>query len=231
MAHFNEDHIAYFEAAEEGDVEKMQALMTEKKAHVELEYPHGFGYTPLMKACQYGQPATAKFLIENGAKLSGVKSEAGLTPLAFTLKGRKIELYHMLRAAGADPHGEQSHMGRTLLHSAAEDGMVDFVQAILAEGVEIDALDNDERTPLHLACWWGREEAVATLHQAGASLVPVDKLGKTPPGYLKQQGFKELYEKYNALSPTPGPAYGVVPGLKYMSDEPTEEASATAVAG
>jgi len=219
MAHFNEEHIAFFEACEEGNVETVSRLLEEGRASVDLPYPHGFGFTPIMKACQYGQPAMAKFLIEKGAILSGVKSEAGLTPLAFAIKGRNIEVYHILRAAGAEPHGVQSHYQRTLLHQAAEDNEEEFIKVLLSDGVEVDALDADQRTPLHLACWWGRTEAIDLLHSAGASLTPQDRHNKTPPGYLKQQGFKDLYAKYNALSPSPELPYGEIPGLRYLTPE------------
>ena len=193
MAHFNEEHIAFFEACEEGNVETVARLLEAGRASVDLPYPHGFGFTPIMKACQYGQPATAKFLIEKGATLSGVKSEAGLTPLAFAIKGRNIEVYHILRAAGAEPHGVQSHYQRTLLHQAAEDNEEEFIKVLLSDGVEVDALDADKRTPLHLACMMcqkgmsrsdGHAFIIDILQSNHAMTSTQDNYGYRPMAYL-----------------------------------------------
>lgn len=58
--------------------------------------------------------------------------------------------------------------GWTSLHLAAARGDLDTASALLAEGVEIDALNNRGRTPLYEASKRGQAEVVALLLQHGA---------------------------------------------------------------
>ena len=55
-----------------------------------------------------------------------------------------------------------------------------MVGALLAAGAEVNAVDKDGDTPLHLASRYGREVVVGALLAAGAEVNAVDNNGKTP---------------------------------------------------
>ena len=58
--------------------------------------------------------------------------------------------------------------GRTPLHHAAITGDVEAIAKILAQGAEIEAVDDAEWTPLICAASAGRAGAVALLHSKAA---------------------------------------------------------------
>ena len=61
---------------------------------------------------------------------------------------------------------EKDSMGRTALHAACENENkegVEIVQALLNAGAHINARDENESTPLHVACSAGASGIVAVL--------------------------------------------------------------------
>lgn len=54
------------------------------------------------------------------------------------------------------------------LHAAARNGAVDDARHLIANGADINGLDNMSRTPLHIACWKGDSEMVQLLLRSKA---------------------------------------------------------------
>ena len=76
------------------------------------------------------------------------------SPLAAALCKRQFEVAELLHQHGAVlPIG---YNGRTLLHAASKDGLVDVTQWLLDNGADVIAQDDRCRTPLHLAAASGR---------------------------------------------------------------------------
>ena len=82
-----------------------------------------------------------------------------------------IPVARLLHRHGAVLH--TSYGGRTLLHAASKDGMVDVSQWLLQIGVDVNAQQDDRRTPLHLAAANGQLDIVQTLleHSADVSAI------------------------------------------------------------
>jgi ankyrin repeat protein len=71
-----------------------------------------------------------------------------------------------------------SKTSRTPLHNAAFVGDLDAAKALVADGVDIDALTIEHFAPLHVACLQGNTDMVKFLLSAGASTAALE-LGKT----------------------------------------------------
>ena len=84
----------------------------------------------------------------------------------------------------------KSDSGMTLLHEAARGGSVEGVRQILEYGVDIEARDNLNMTPLFAACWDanGSDAIVRALLAAGANVSVVDKCGYSPLHELAKKG-------------------------------------------
>jgi ankyrin repeat protein len=83
------------------------------------------------------------------------------SPLAAALRSGHIQVAELLHQHGAVLHiGSQ---GRTLLHAASNDGLMDVAQWLLNIGADANAQEDDHTTPLHLAAANGHLELVRTL--------------------------------------------------------------------
>ena len=60
---------------------------------------------------------------------------------------------------------------------------------------EVDAVDEYNSTPLHLAAWYGHAAVAELLLQANASPTAVNISGETPREYAKQLGHHELAKR------------------------------------
>ncbi|MFH8484922.1 ankyrin repeat domain-containing protein [Streptomyces longisporoflavus] len=85
--------------------------------------------------------------------------------------------------AGAPPDARIDAQGPTALHRAAERGVAEAVQVLLAHGAEADPFDDDEHTPLWYAACNVDEGSVRALIIAGAD-VWTPQTGPWSPGRL-----------------------------------------------
>jgi len=92
------------------------------------------------------------------------------------------EILRMLLEAGADADVVNT-MGFTAMHAAARNGHAHCLRLLLAstrrgkEAEMIHAADNNGINALHLAAFWGHEEAMDVLLQAGAVVNAIDNNG------------------------------------------------------
>ena len=122
------------------------------------------GATPLLRATKAGDIPVVKLLLAHGA-LPDLPNFNGDTPLmaacgkgwinsptrgAFYTEAEALEIYTMLRAAGANVNA-RTHFNETALHSAALRGWNEIVKLLVADGAELDVADNHDLTPLDFA--------------------------------------------------------------------------------
>ena len=81
---------------------------------------------------------------------------------------------------------------QTPMQASAEEGnKSEILRLLINNGSKVNALDNHDNTPLHLAAFTGHDEAITLLIKAGAELDVVNKNGDTPLDLAERQGHSE----------------------------------------
>ena len=97
-------YISIHFATAEGNIE---AVIQHLANGVDVNVKNDFGFTPLLKAAQFGRREVAELLIAKGADVS-VKDKFGRTPLHCAADEDQTEVAELLIAAGADVNGRDN---------------------------------------------------------------------------------------------------------------------------
>jgi ankyrin repeat protein len=93
---------------------------------------------------------------------------------------RNKRMSAMLVGSNAEDEWRRSTAGNMALHDAALVGNLGAVKQLLDGSEPVDALNDDERTPLYLAAWSGQAHVAAWLLERGAAADRRTKQGYTP---------------------------------------------------
>lgn len=78
------------------------------------------------------------------------------------------------------------------MHWAAIGGHVPILKLLMDLNYKFGIPTRDQKTPLHLAADSGNLEAVKWLVEAGVSIFPKDRTGKTAEDYASQEGHRDI---------------------------------------
>ncbi|KAF5973492.1 ankyrin repeat protein [Fusarium bulbicola] len=132
-------------------------LLARKGADIDARARNGS--TPLHYAARASNMLITEFLITSGAEVN-VKDAAGMTPAMWAaLKGRKNVLEYLLRYSSLKLRDSG---GRAILHHAVLSESPDIVD-VFEQGVDTEVRDQEGQTPLHLAAFSGKHDALSTL--------------------------------------------------------------------
>lgn len=118
---------------------------------------NGQKMTPLHFAAWDGQNEVIQVLLKYHALVDS-EDENGLTPLhAASWQGLTDTVLLLIKKGGADV-SKKSKDGWTPLHYAAMEGQLETVRALVENNADIEAVDKDKNTALHLATWHDNNE-------------------------------------------------------------------------
>lgn len=172
------------------------SILSLLRAGAEMNARDADGMVPLHNAARSGSGEMVRLLIEAGADVNVVDG-FGHTPLhEAAYAGSTEALMGCLEYSNVKL---RDHNGRTALHLAAvgEKGSVEERKAVIKAlmekaGVDKEAKDYDDWTPLQLAARFGNEVAVEALAKMGADKEVQDGEGNTPLHYAAGYGHEAV---------------------------------------
>jgi ankyrin repeat protein len=186
-----------FIAIENNDIVTAERLLREG---ANLDAKRTNGITPLMNAAERGSVPLISLFLENGAHASE-EDEQRETAISYAARGGFVRAVNLLAqvsdtkdknsalfaAVEGGPVGiieitaapAQSNQLRT--HSVEpEESWTATVEALLANGADIEARNEDGSTPLDWAASFAQTDILKLLIQRGAKANVIDKYGNTP---------------------------------------------------
>ncbi len=154
-----------------------------------------FGYKAnLLKAAKKGRrKELEKLLKQEGKDPSKVKTKMGRNPLHLASGSGHTASVALLRKTY--PVNGVDNFWDTPLHRACERGRLGVVLELLKdEKTKINKPDDDEKTPLIVACFDGNYDVAATLIHAGADLDSMDINDNTPLSISLNNGHYDIAE-------------------------------------
>lgn len=149
------------------------------------------GKTAAHHAATYGHADVLAMLVDAGVPVSD--SDAAGQTVLHACVGSIACLTEALRAPDVpDAVNRVDSSGYSALHYAVSNREYEAVNALVGvDGVDVNARDIDERTPLHWSCAIGDVDIVTVLLSAGATPEAEDKEGVTPLEYAMREDFVE----------------------------------------
>jgi len=154
-------------------------------------------------AAAFAESESLDMLIKAGLDIQ-VKDSHGLTPLHYAVFYHNEDAVKLLILAGADVNAihndNQNETSRSLAHLAAAYATRESLAMLIAAGLDIQATDDQQRTPLHYAAIYNNENAVKLLIFAGADVNAIDKEKKTPLHCVAQIAQDEMLNLKSHIS-------------------------------
>ena len=174
---------------------KYKAEIEERGGYIDGYYPR---CTPLFVAAANGNVDILSFLVEGGADVNSRSGEVyeQLTPLMVACENGKLNAVLYLTDEGAEVNLEDV-AGYTALHYAATfSGNNNALSCLIDSRANVNALTDDNRTPLMLACEYGH--LVNCLLQNGAYVDFQDDDGQTAL-YLATYSERNRFDNLSSL--------------------------------
>ena len=150
-----------FEAASLGKIDRVRAILARDPGAIDAHSADGF--TPLHLAAFFAQPAVMELLLDQGARVDAVSTNAmKLRAIHSAAAANSLDAVTLLLARGAEPNTHQ-HGGFTALMAAASNGNLAMVSALLAKGADPSLATADGARAVDLARDKGHAEVVARL--------------------------------------------------------------------
>jgi len=176
--------ISLFTAIERGDIDQLERHIYWKS---DVNAPLPGGSYPLHETARMGQLVMVTMLLEEGVSLDSTDS-AGRTPLEIAMLNGRTQTAEVLIEAGAefDP-------SRLLLLSAQQNvSDRDVVRFLRQKGADIDARDDDGRTPLLFAAGHGNHRLIHHLIEYGANVNARGPEGESALDLVRRQKLPEV---------------------------------------
>jgi ankyrin repeat protein len=197
----NKRGLLLIKAIKENNSKKAKSLI-EQGTNINIQDDDGC--TPLYWAVRYNVTDIVDLLLKKGANIE-VQDKYGLTPLHYAVQERLTEIVNLLLDHNAQTDTKSGDSGSTPLHRATvvmneadrtPEGIQtrqEIIHSLLKKDADIDAVNNDGRTPLHNAVRCPHQEAIVlSLLERGTKSDIKNNEGKTPLDFAKRKlVFKE----------------------------------------
>jgi len=143
------------------------------------------GATPLMVALDHDHEDCAKLLIEKGADINSSSGEGSWNPASSAAYKGDVKAMKFLVANSKgklnldEPVKDAKGYHAIHFAAASKDNAVELLKTVLDAGADIDALNENGQTALHIATFWNNAEAVKLLLDRGANKTIKNKSGRT----------------------------------------------------
>lgn len=151
-----------FEAASLGRLDRLRELRRDAAA---LNSRSKDGFTALHFAGFFGQPESARVLIEAGAAVDAIAANPmKVMPLHSAASARNLDAVRLLLEHGAPPNARQEK-GWVPLHAAAQNGDRAMVELLLKHGADPKLANDEGKTAAMVAREKGHAEIAALLEK------------------------------------------------------------------
>jgi ankyrin repeat protein len=151
-----------FEAASLGRLERLRDCLRDAAA---INAYSKDGFTALHFASYFGQPDSARLLLEQGAKADAVASNpTQVMPLHSAASARNLDAARLLLEHGA-PVNARQQLGWVPIHAAAQNGDRAMVELLLKQGADPTITNDDGKSPAKVARDKGHPEIADLLEQ------------------------------------------------------------------
>ena len=174
-----------FKACKEGKLSSVQWLI--EKENVNKDLIDSNNCTPILIACQGGQPEIVDYLISKGANIE-VKDKNGDSLIHFATIGGFLSIVQYLIEKQNINKEIKGKGGKTPLHYACEKGHLPIIEYLVSKGVNIEARDKKEKTPVHYACQGGHLQIVEYLMSKYVNIGAITKTGNHVIHYASMGG-------------------------------------------
>jgi len=173
----------------QGNVEILAAQFEE----MSFEERKTLGPRLLHTACQFGQNAVVRFLLDASDAINDA-SDLGITALHIACTFGQEETVDTLLKEGANVNASNDHENETPLYLACARGFPGVVKTLLQWKADIEACTHDSRTPLFVSCVNDHYDVARILLEAGADWSVCDAKGFSPLHAMAQEGNIPLVE-------------------------------------
>lgn len=146
-----------------GDVNKATQFVMASPHALEATFAPGLvhgGLTPLQAAAAEGSLPIVAAFIRCGA-VPTQRNRRNETALFHAVKSRSLRVVlALLKAYGTDDINARSSNGDTALLAAVRNDCPEIVEALVDAGADVNVVNSKLRSPLHLACFTQREDAM-----------------------------------------------------------------------
>ena len=170
------------------DLEKVKELIAQG---ADVNTRDSRGNTPLLQAIMMGRLSFVEALISAGADIKA-KNRRGMTPLDLAKRRSNTKIVEILTKASEEqttvekkpstdesPADSKEPKPAGTLHEAARDGDIEQVKRLIAQGTNINVLDNRNCTPIYYAALRGHKDIVEIFLANGADVNERDRFGYT----------------------------------------------------
>ncbi|HJW89425.1 MAG TPA: ankyrin repeat domain-containing protein [Anaerolineales bacterium] len=205
----------FFAALKAGDRARVEGLLAQNPGLANSKADDGL--SAVLVAVYYGKPEMADRLIERGASLDVFEAAAtgrlqrlaklvendpslmdayaqdGFQPLGLAAFFGHLEVVEYLLVKGAEVNSASRNQMQVMpLHAAVARESVEIAKALLEQGAQVNARQQDDFTPLHAAAQNGQVEMAQLLLDFGAEVNARMSNSKTPLALAEEFNHAEV---------------------------------------